>query len=142
LLIVVPLTSSDVPLLKRRLSVLSPRVRLAAVAPAMFSVTAEFAVLIHVLLLLGTPAVQLPATFQFPAAPPFQLVTHCAKAEIGHKNSAIAAVQKIRWDMVFRPESLFSAKNGVLMSSLRIQWFAVLVTLDKTQAARPIITAV
>ena len=83
LLIVLPLTVSEVPLLKNRLSVFMPRVRLAAVAPAIFSVTAEFAVLIHALLLLGTPAVQLAVTLQFPAAPPFQLVTHCADAERG-----------------------------------------------------------
>src|ERR1700732_3347318 len=112
LLIVVPLTVSDVPLLKSRLSVLSPSVRFAAVAPAMLSETAEFAVLMQVLLLLCTPPVQLAATFQFPAAPPCQLVTHCANAENGHNSSAITASSGIRAEHCSRPKCFFSAKNG------------------------------
>src|ERR1700675_3295722 len=104
LLIVLPLTVSDVALSKNRLSVLRPSVRFAAVAPAMFSVTAEFAVLMQVLLLFGTPALQLAATFQFPAAPPCQLVAHCANAENGHNNSAIRASSEVRAEHSSRTE--------------------------------------
>lgn len=97
LLIVLPLTVSVVPLAKLRLSVLNPRVRLEVAAPEIFSVTVEPAVLMHALVLLvGTPALQSPATFQFPMAAPVQLVSHCANAETGNKNSATMTSQRIR----------------------------------------------
>src|ERR1700693_3173619 len=97
LLIVLPLTVSTDPLAKLRLSVLNPSVRLPVAAPDIFSVTVEPAVLMHeFVLLVGTPALQLPITFQSPAAPPVQLVLHCANAEPGNKNSVITASQSIR----------------------------------------------
>src|ERR1700693_1092761 len=81
LLMVLPLTVIDVALAKLRLSVLNPSVRSAVTAPAIFIVTAEFAVLMHAfVLLVGTPALQSPAIFPTPVALPVQLVSHCANA--------------------------------------------------------------
>jgi hypothetical protein len=81
-----------------KVSVERPRVRSAAV-PLTLSVTAVLAVLMHVLLLLGTPAVQLEAKLQFPAPPPCQLVAHCAKAGRGDRNKAISAIRRNRLEM-------------------------------------------
>jgi hypothetical protein len=97
LLIVLPLTMSCVSVGRLKVSVLNPRVRLAVPAPMISSVTVEFAVLMHVfVLLVGTPALQLPGTFQFPEAAPVQLVLHCANAESGHKPSASSNTQNAR----------------------------------------------
>jgi hypothetical protein len=68
----------------------------------LLTVTAEFAVLIHVLLLVpGVPfGVQLVAVFQLPVAPPLHVkegeVQPCANAERGQKISASSAISKIR----------------------------------------------
>jgi hypothetical protein len=117
LLIVLPLTLSVVPLLKLKASVLDPRVRLAVTAPLIFSVTVEPAVLMHELVLLvGMPALQLPATFQSPVAPAVQLVSHCANAESGHKNSTSNATRKICLARLLFANSCFTPEDNVSMS--------------------------
>jgi hypothetical protein len=120
LLMVLPLTVSVAPLLKLRVSV-TPRVRLEVAAPLIFKVTIEFAVLMHALVLLvGIPALQLPAAFHTPEAPPVQLVPHCAKAESGNKKSARSATSKIWRETFSLSESFFAAKNRVCMATLLI----------------------
>ena len=97
LLIVLPLTVSDAPLAKLRLSVLDPRVRSAVTAPEIFSVTVEPAVSMQVFeLLVGMPPFQLAATFQLPDEPPCQVEVHCASAVSGEKSTASIAIKRIR----------------------------------------------
>ena len=88
----------------------------------LLTVTTEFAVLMHVLLLVvGVPlGVQLVVVFQLPLAPPLQVkegeVQHCAKAECGHKISASNAINKTRTSFSFAAY-FTAAKKDRFMSS-------------------------
>src|ERR1700683_581655 len=125
LLIALPLTVSCVSLPKLKVSVL-PRVRSAVPAPMIFSVTIEFAVLMHVfVLLVGTPALQLPGTFQFPVAAPVQLVSHCANAESGHKPTTSNSSQNPRCPLFFCVSDSLPRKCVRIWVLLRREWVIV-----------------
>src|ERR1700683_1247742 len=98
-----------------RVSVLEPSVRLSVESLALI-VTAEFAALMQVLLLLvGTPdGVQLPATSQLPV-PPFHVAVHCAKAESGHSTSASNATNKTRTTFSFAANFISAKKDRFIV---------------------------
>jgi hypothetical protein len=91
-----------------KLSVLNPSCRVP-VEP-LLTVTAELAVLIHVLLeVVGVPlGVQLVVVFQLPLGPPLHVkvgeVQPCAKAESGQKISANSATSRKRPAILSLPE--------------------------------------
>src|SRR5579862_1523509 len=95
----VPATVNDELSFMLRLSVLKPSWRVP-VEP-LLTLTAELAVLMHVLLVVvGVPfGVQLVVVFQLPLAPPLHVkvgeVQPCAKAESGQKISASSAISRI-----------------------------------------------